>query len=155
MSFHILAQAHVNMVKKPRMKLEQSSYPNLLAKARTHFKFTNCLSGYSSLTLDSTKSKLFGNCTNDVIYMYDCVTYPMNPSATFRGHSNATFYIKSCVSPDDQYLMSGSGDCDGYIWRIDDPTAAPFHLIGHANEVTCVAWCPKDQTKVELSFSTG
>jgi denticleless len=80
--------------------------------------------------------------------MYDCVTYQKNPLATFRGHSNATFYVKSCVSPDDQYLFSGSGDSDGYIWRIDDPAAAPFHLTGHTNEVTSVAWCPRDQTKV-------
>ena len=80
--------------------------------------------------------------------MYDCITYQNSPLATFSGHTNATFYIKSCVSPDDQYLISGSGDSDGYIWRIDNPTAAPYHLTGHSNEVTCVAWCPRDQTKV-------
>ena len=84
--------------------------------------------------------------------MYDCVTYGKNPVATFRGHDNATFYVKSCVSPDDQYLLSGSGDCDGYIWRIGDPTAAPFHLTGHTNEVTSVAWCPTDQTKVGYRY---
>ncbi|XP_028398798.1 denticleless protein homolog B-like isoform X3 [Dendronephthya gigantea] len=104
--------------------------------------------GYSSLTLDSTKSKLFANCTNDIIYMYDCVRFQTRPMATFQGHSNATFYVKSSVSPDDQYLMSGSGDGDGYIWRVDDPGAAPFHLTGHSNEVTSVAWCPRDQSKI-------
>lgn len=80
--------------------------------------------------------------------MYDCITYQTNPLLTFRGHSNDTFYVKSSVSADDQYLMSGSGDGDAYIWRIDDYAAAPFHLTGHSNEVTCVAWCPMDQTKV-------
>ena len=87
--------------------------------------------------------------------MYDCVTYQKQPLATFRGHSNATFYVKSCISTNDQYLISGSGDCDGYIWRVDDPTAAPFHLTGHTNEVTSVAWCPTDETKVLYETSTG
>ena len=115
----------------------------------------NHILGYSSLSLDSTKSKLFANCTNDIIYMYDCITYQKQPLATFRGHSNATFYVKSCVSPNDQYLISGSGDCDGYIWRIDDPTAAPFRLTGHTNEVTSVAWCPRDETKVRYRNGIG
>lgn len=59
-----------------------------------------------------------------------------------------TFYVKASVSPDDQYLLSGSGDYDGYIWKIDDPQAAPFHLLGHTNEVTSVTWCPGNQSKV-------
>ena len=91
---------------------------------------------------------MFANCTNDVIYMYDCISFKNTPLNCFRGHSNATFYVKSAVSPDDQFLMSGSGDCDAYIWKISEPDAAPFHLTGHVGEVTSVAWCPQDQGKV-------
>ena len=100
------------------------------------------------MALDSNKSKLFANCTNDLIYMYDCISFKKGPLGFLHGHSNTTFYVKAAVSPDDQFLMSGSGDCDAYIWNIGEPKAAPFHLTGHVGEVTSVAWCPKDQGKV-------
>lgn len=38
--------------------------------------------------------------------------------AVFRGHRNASFYVKSSVSPDDQFLASGSSDGQAYIWKV-------------------------------------
>lgn len=38
--------------------------------------------------------------------------------AVFSGHQNSTFYIKSSISPDDQFLVSGSSDCNAYIWKV-------------------------------------
>ena len=81
--------------------------------------------------------------------MYDCVAYKRSsPLCSYQGHSNTTFYVKSAISPDDQFLMSGSGDCNVHIWNIDKPYSPPFQLVGHAGEVTSVAWCPRDQAKV-------
>lgn len=38
--------------------------------------------------------------------------------AVFNGHQNSTFYVKSSISPDDQFLVSGSSDEAAYIWKV-------------------------------------
>lgn len=40
------------------------------------------------------------------------------PVSVFSGHRNSSFYVKSSVSPDDQYLASGSSDGHAYIWKV-------------------------------------
>ncbi|MBN3319464.1 DTL protein, partial [Atractosteus spatula] len=104
--------------------------------------------GYSGLTLDSTGLSLFANCTDENIYMFNMMGSKVAPVAVFNGHLNASFYIKSSVSPDDQFLASGSSDHNAYIWKISDPTFPPVMLQGHSQEVTSVAWCPTDFTKI-------
>ncbi|XP_064411202.1 denticleless protein homolog [Latimeria chalumnae] len=104
--------------------------------------------GYSSLVLDSTGSRLFANCTDDSIYMFNMTGLKMSPVATFSGHQNSTFYVKSSVSPDDQFLISGSSDSNAYIWKVADPWLPPTMLQGHCQEVTSVDWCHSDFTKI-------
>ncbi|XP_075004028.1 denticleless protein homolog [Calonectris borealis] len=104
--------------------------------------------GYSSLVLDSTGANLFANCTDDSIYMFNMTSLRTIPVAVFSGHQNSTFYIKSSTSPDDQFLVSGSSDCNAYIWKISEPSLPPRILLGHSQEVTSIAWCPSDFTKI-------
>ncbi|XP_051955197.1 denticleless protein homolog [Xyrauchen texanus] len=104
--------------------------------------------GYSGLSLDSTSSRLFSNCTDDNIYMFNISGLKTTPVAVFSGHSNSSFYVKSSVSPDDQFLASGSSDHHAFIWKISEPKQAPLMLQGHSQEVTSVAWCPTDFTKI-------
>ncbi|XP_078505871.1 denticleless protein homolog [Lissotriton helveticus] len=104
--------------------------------------------GYSSLVLDSTGTNVFANCTDDNIYMFNLTGLKTAPVAVFSGHQNSTFYIKSSVSPDDQFLLSGSSDQTAYIWRVSHPQHPPLMLQGHSQEVTSVAWCPSDFTKI-------
>ncbi|KAL2305988.1 hypothetical protein Nmel_003887, partial [Mimus melanotis] len=104
--------------------------------------------GYSSLVLDSTGAKLFANCTDDSIYMFNMTSSRTTPVAVFSGHQNSTFYIKSNTSPDDQFLVSGSSDCKAYIWKVSEPSLPPRILLGHSQEVTSIAWCPSDFTKI-------
>ncbi len=47
------------------------------------------------------------------------------------------------------------GDCDGafslksnFAFQVSDPKHPPMLLQGHSEEVTSVAWCPTDFTKV-------
>jgi WD40 repeat protein len=74
--------------------------------------------------------------------------------AKFRGHKNATFYVKTSLSPDDRFLLGGSSDYNAYIWRVDHVTeseggcAPVLALEGHSNEVTGVAWCPTDMCRL-------
>ncbi|TNN76144.1 Denticleless [Liparis tanakae] len=68
--------------------------------------------------------------------------------AVFSGHQNSSFYVKSTISPDDQFLASGSSDNNAYVWKISDPKQPPMMLQGHSEEVTSVSWCPTDFTKI-------
>ncbi|XP_060040295.1 denticleless protein homolog [Erinaceus europaeus] len=104
--------------------------------------------GYSSLVLDSTGSTLFANCTDDSVYMFNMTGLKVSPLAVFSGHQNSTFYIKSSLSPDDQFLVSGSSDEAAYIWQVSAPWQPPTVLQGHSQEVTSVCWCPSDFTKI-------
>ncbi|XP_035177553.1 denticleless protein homolog isoform X1 [Oxyura jamaicensis] len=104
--------------------------------------------GYSSLVLDSTGANLFANCTDDSIYMFNMTSLKTTPVAVFSGHQNSSFYIKSSTSPDDQFLVSGSSDCNAYIWKVSEPSLPPRILVGHSQEVTSIAWCPSDFTKI-------
>ncbi|XP_040920511.1 denticleless protein homolog [Toxotes jaculatrix] len=104
--------------------------------------------GYSGLVLDSTRSNVMCNCTDDNIYMFNISGIKTAPEAVFNGHQNSSFYVKSTISPDDQFLASGSSDNHTYIWKISDPQHPPMMLQGHSEEVTSVAWCPTDFTKI-------
>ncbi|XP_014854490.1 PREDICTED: denticleless protein homolog [Poecilia mexicana] len=104
--------------------------------------------GYSGLVLDSTRSSIMCNCTDDNVYMFSVCGIKTNPVAVFSGHQNSSFYIKSTISPDDQFLASGSSDNHTYIWKISDPQHPPMMLQGHSEEVTSVVWCPTDFTKI-------
>ncbi|XP_056151020.1 denticleless protein homolog [Lampris incognitus] len=104
--------------------------------------------GYSGLVLDSTGSNLFSSCIDNNIYMFNISGLKTTPVAVFAGHLNSSFYIKSTVSPDDQFLASGSSDHQAYIWNISDPSHPPMTLQGHSQEVTTVTWCPSDFTKI-------
>ncbi|CAB1342698.1 unnamed protein product [Coregonus sp. 'balchen'] len=100
------------------------------------------------LVLDSTGSNLFSNCTDDNIYMFNISGLKTTPVAVFGGHLNSSFYVKSTVSPDNQFLASGSSDHHAYIWKMSDPKQPPMMLQGHSQEVTSIAWCPTDFTKI-------
>uniref|UniRef100_A0A3Q0S6P1 Denticleless E3 ubiquitin protein ligase homolog (Drosophila) n=1 Tax=Amphilophus citrinellus TaxID=61819 RepID=A0A3Q0S6P1_AMPCI len=104
--------------------------------------------GYSGLILDSSRSNVMCNCTDDNIYMFNVCGIKTTPVAVFSGHQNSSFYVKSSISPDGQFLASGSSDNHTYIWKISDPQHPPMMLQGHSEEVTSVAWCPTDFTKI-------
>lgn len=104
--------------------------------------------GYSSLDLDSGGCRLFANCTDNVIYEYNCASLDPNPVATYSGHQNSTYYVKSKLSPDDNYLLSGSSDNYAYIWKVGHSGKPLFRLSGHSAEVTSVDWCLNSEPKI-------
>ncbi|CAN9507820.1 unnamed protein product [Ophioblennius macclurei] len=104
--------------------------------------------GYSGLVLDSSRANVMCNCTDDNIYTFNVCGIKTSPVSVFSGHQNSSFYVKSSLSPDDQFLASGSSDNNTYIWKISDPQHPPVILQGHSEEVTSVAWCPSDFTKI-------
>ena len=54
---------------------------------------------------------------------------------------------------DDRFLLSGSGDDNCYVFKVDEPHQPPWVLKGHVGEVTSVSWCPSDLSKVDLVSS--
>ncbi|XP_065368682.1 protein lethal(2)denticleless [Calliphora vicina] len=96
--------------------------------------------GFTNLIVDDSGSRLFANCMDNTIYCYNLHSYSPKPLALYRGLLNSTFYIKSCLSPDGKYLLSGSSDEKAYIWNLDYPDEPLVGLSGHTVEVTCVAW---------------
>ena len=40
--------------------------------------------------------------------------------SVFSGHQNSSFYVKSCVSPDGRYLLSGSSCGNAFMWQVGE-----------------------------------
>ncbi|XP_001361076.2 protein lethal(2)denticleless [Drosophila pseudoobscura] len=96
--------------------------------------------GFTNLIVDAAGTRLFANCMDNTIYCYNLVSYSPKPLACYKGLLNSTFYIKSCLSPDGKYLLSGSSDERAYIWNLEHAEEPLVALSGHTVEVTCVAW---------------
>ena len=100
--------------------------------------------GITSLALDGTGGRLLASSTDGKILCYDTVRPDRGEIARFGGHQVHTFYVKARFSPDGRFVVSGSSDCNVYIWEVDRPDAPPIYLEGHESEVTGVDWNPAD-----------
>ncbi|KAI5633843.1 protein lethal(2)denticleless [Phthorimaea operculella] len=95
--------------------------------------------GYTNLIVDAARVRLYASCMDNVIYCFNIATYSPLPERRYSGHENATFYIKTSLSPDCRYLVSGSSDTHAYIWNVR-ASRPVVRLAGHRAEVTCAAW---------------
>ena len=126
-----------------------------VTRTRIHYGSFSNRSGATSLCLNPTRTLLYAATMDDVIYEFNVASYDDDPVAVYGGHEQHSFYIKACLSGDGAYLLSGSSDDHAYIWRVGAGPEPMLKLEGHGAEVTCVAWCSNDITKVTiLNFST-
>ncbi|XP_017779960.1 PREDICTED: protein lethal(2)denticleless [Nicrophorus vespilloides] len=109
------------------------------AKHEIPYSGSTTRNGFSNLILDPSTLKLYVNCLDNTIYCYNVATYNTQPVMEYKGFQNSTFYIKSVLSDDGKYLLSGSSDQTAYIWKINQSEPI-IKLSGHTAEVTCVAW---------------
>lgn len=110
-----------------------------IAKYNLPYAGHSTLKGFTNLIVDDSGSKLYANCMDSNIYCYNISTYSKDPHMVYSGLQINSFYIKSCLSPDGDYLLSGSSDEKAYIWNLKNPNPM-VTLSGHNYEVTCVAW---------------
>ncbi|KAK2706960.1 hypothetical protein QYM36_014853 [Artemia franciscana] len=97
--------------------------------------------GYSSITMNKSRTRLFANCTDGVIYEYNIASYDKKPVRQYKGHLVGSYHVKCDLSPDDRFLVSGSSDNYGYIWSTNGISSEPLaKLDGHGAEVSAVAW---------------
>ncbi|XP_044254807.1 protein lethal(2)denticleless [Tribolium madens] len=114
-----------------------------LPKNKIPYGGTTTKNGFSSLIIDRDCIRLYANCLDNTIYSYNVGTCNPEPVMRYTGHQNSTFYIKASLSRDGSYLISGSSDENAYIWNTS--YSRPLvRLTGHVAEVTCVAWCERD-----------
>ncbi|CAH2108714.1 unnamed protein product [Euphydryas editha] len=103
--------------------------------------------GYTNLIIDDARVRLYASCMDDVIYCFNVSTFNSLPEQRYVGHENSTFYIKTGLSPDGAYLVSGSSDKNAYVWNVKYSQPV-VRLCGHRAEVTCAAWCPRGDAKI-------
>nr|XP_026486473.1 protein lethal(2)denticleless [Vanessa tameamea] len=103
--------------------------------------------GYTNLIIDDARVRLYASCMDDVIYCFNVSTFGSLPEQRYVGHENSTFYIKTGLSPDGAYLVSGSSDKNAYVWNVKYSQPV-VRLSGHRAEVTCAAWCQRGDTKI-------
>lgn len=103
--------------------------------------------GYTNLIIDNACRRLYASCMDNVIYCFNISTYNTLPEQRYIGHENSSFYIKTSLSPDSKYLVSGSSDKNAYIWNVKYSQPV-VRLVGHWAEVTCAAWCQVGDTKI-------
>ncbi|KAH9121715.1 hypothetical protein LEN26_010554 [Aphanomyces euteiches] len=111
--------------------------------------------GISSLALDHTKTKLLVSAASNDIFLYDLMRTMDDPIAKYYGHKNSSFYVKSGFSPDGNFIVSGSVDQNVYIWDVHSSGAPAAVLRGHQGEVSSVAWCKSDFTKIASCSDDG
>lgn len=105
--------------------------------------------GCSNIIFDSCRKRLFASCTNNMVFQFNCSAFGTEyPDARFFGQTVSSFYVQLALSPDDQYLLSGSSDKNAYIWKVNGGGKPFLKLGGHTAETTAVAWCPTDMFKV-------
>ncbi|PJF19424.1 hypothetical protein PSACC_00778 [Paramicrosporidium saccamoebae] len=106
---------------------------------------------FTSLCTDSQGSHLYAVSSDNHIYKYLTSNYSLLETLEAPGfRTSGSFYIRSAMAPDDQFLLCGSTEGTAYIWPTSVRRQRVFKLHEHRFEVSCVAW-----SKVGVVFVGG
>ncbi|XP_038905419.1 denticleless protein homolog [Benincasa hispida] len=109
------------------------------------------LHGISSLSQDANGAFLSASCMDNRIYLYNVLQLEKGPVKSFSGCQIDSFFVKSAISPDASYLLSGSTDGNAHVWQVDKPHEDPITLTKHNGEVSAVDWSPFEVGKFVTS----
>lgn len=95
------------------LNLEEELLKNKLKDSKSK----KTIKGLTSLAINRQHSKMIVNSISNSIYLYDPLFFDAYPPAELKGHKSS-FYVKSVLSPDCNFVLSGSSDASIYIWDI-------------------------------------
>lgn len=76
-----------------------------------------CVTGYSGLVLDSTRSNVFCNCTDDNIYMFNVSGVKTSPGKRWSQPEPVLFYSEHCKSGGSfKKLLGAFLSADSVVW---------------------------------------
>uniref|UniRef100_A0A1B0DL21 Uncharacterized protein n=2 Tax=Phlebotomus papatasi TaxID=29031 RepID=A0A1B0DL21_PHLPP len=129
-----------------------------LPKYSLPYRGTSTFKGFTNLAIDPKRFRLYVSCMDNTIYCYNISSYDREPLQRYIGFKNSSYYIRACLSPDGQYLLSGSSDEKAYVWNVDSPrpvatlSGDESYSSSQEVEVSCVAWSrSKDMRLVTCS----
>lgn len=110
--------------------------------------------GIAHIDIDQQGRYLLVSCTDSTIYLYNAKNLSLGHARALTGHTQTSFYIRACFSPDGQHVLSGSADSKAYIWDVEAPSVNGsvnpiLELEGHTGgEASAVDWCRSDSLKL-------
>ncbi|KAL1917507.1 uncharacterized protein VTP21DRAFT_3900 [Calcarisporiella thermophila] len=101
--------------------------------------------GLTWMTLDPSGSHIFASSLDNHVYQYNAhfLGAPLR-RFTAPDYRCKSFFIRCTVSPDGQFIASGSAGDHMYCWEVERPERGAMAFRGHKGEVTSVDWCKRD-----------
>ena len=101
--------------------------------------------GYTCLSVDEARTSLYASGLNGHIRRFCLGFNASSEVGNYYGHKGSNFYIRTCLSPNGKWLLSGSLCGRAHIWDVTKPGAHLYTLeCGSSSEVLSVAWSPFD-----------
>ena len=99
--------------------------------------------GYTCLATDKSGNSLYASGLNGYIRRFSTSFNGNTEIDNFYGHSANSFYIRTCLSSNDRWLLSGSLCGKAHMWDVTKPGPHMYTLdCGSSSSVLAVAWSP-------------
>lgn len=103
---------------------------------------------------ESLGNSVLTNSRDNTLKLIDIGTQKTIQTYKHDNYINSANWTKACISPDGQYIASGSADGGIYIWETASGKINNI-LQGHKDAVTCVAWNPMDISRMVSCDKSG
>lgn len=117
--------------------------------------------GLTSIFINRENRKILVNSMSHSQYFYDAAFMDKQAPIELKGHKSS-FYVKSVLSPNSDYVLSGSLDASIYIWdtRVNklenNLNSNPIKLTGfHTMEVNAVDWSRDNEYFIASASDDG
>lgn len=105
--------------------------------------------GITDMKIDRSGTRLFSSCMDNSVYMH-YLSDLTKPAKKFvdKNYKVGSFDIRIALSPNDEFLLSGSHDQDLFVWDVDGVSNEAYRYQGHSKKVTGVAWSKRHLNQV-------
>lgn len=111
--------------------------------------------GLTSININRESRKILVNSMSNTQYIYDSLYWDKYPPIELKGHKSS-FCVKSVLSPNGDYVLSGSSDANIYIWNSSESAGEPIKLTGfHSMEVGAVDWGRNNRNFISSACDNG